>query len=187
MNKERMLELADFLSNLDQSRFDLRAFFAERFYDSNDFIIRHEQDEKDEPMQCAINAYTFFKYEEENSCKTTACIAGWAIAKFKNLVPNYSGFCNAKEIVGSSELDIASGILGLEKHEAWQLFYADSRSLWSRYSKYFHLEVCECEDEVFGVEYWSEIHPKHAAEMLRMLANEEISFLTKEEFNGGCI
>lgn len=184
MNKERMIQLADFLESLDKSRFDLRSYFAERLYDEEGFPIMNDEDRPDQHM---INAKAFFKNEDAYSCNTTACVAGWAITKFKDVIQQEynAGVYNSEQLTfrypfsPGYELDVARYILGLEKHEAYQIFFADAPSLWSRFANYFDLEIS---DDEFGVQYWSDIHPKHAAEMLRMLVNEEISFLNEKEW-----
>lgn len=171
MNKERMIELAEFLESLDRDRFDLRSYFAERLHDEDGFAIINDQGE---PEQFPISHKTFFKNEDIHSCNTTACIAGWAIAKFKHVLE--------KEVLdhfySGCELYVASNILGLEDHEAAQIFYADSASLWFRFAKYFGLDIAE---DNTSISKWYDVHPKHAAEMLRMLANEEISFVSPEK------
>ena len=179
-----MIELAEFLESLDRDRFDLRAYFAERVSDDEGFPVLNEEGQ---PEQFAINPKVFFKNEDEHRCNTTACIAGWAIAKFKHVLQeeHMAGVYDKKDVTfchpfsPGYEIEVARYLLGLEKHEAFQVFYADAPSLWARFSNFFDLEI---RDDECGVEYWSEIHPKHAAEMLKMLANEEISFLTYDEW-----
>lgn len=168
MNKQRMIELANTLESVDKERFDLRWYFAQYLRDEEGNIL---YDEDNIPEGDGISSKYFLTLEEKNTCDTTACIAGWAISKFRDQIPS--------NFIYKNEIEIARHLLDLELHEAYQLFYADAASLWARHADYFNLEVI---DDESGVLNWSEIHPKHAAEMLTMLANEEISFLSDRQW-----
>lgn len=163
MNKERMLQLADFLDSLDRSKFDLRCFFAEKdLTEDGEVVFDYEGEEQIH----GVTTRYFIRKEDEGSCNTTACIAGWAIYLFKEDL-------SQDQLRESNHISVASDILGLNSDEAPQLFYADRSTLWYRCSEYFGLDVA---DDLDSILRWSDIHPKYASEMIRMLVNEEISF-----------
>lgn len=174
MNKDNMIQLSKALESMEKDNFDLRYFYAAAPFNVNDLNDDLERD------SYPISPKAFITHQESKSCGTSACIAGWAVLLFENEAIDMSiSEFPSDDFDTENILRVASELLGLRNHEAEQLFYANENSLWSRLSTVFNIEL----DEGGMALHWSSIHPKHAAEVLRMLVDEEISFLSKQEFD----
>lgn len=117
MNKERMLALADHLEGLPRKRFNMDRFYAAQGLEDSDFV------------DMSPGAISKLLTDSENACKTSACVAGWAIAlwpragsrggrgKWKNgLFGRYYFY---------DESEHAASILGLTLWDANRLFFED--------------------------------------------------------------
>lgn len=177
MNKEAILEVANLIENSKPEDFHMAAWFGKK----TEAIDFDEYDEwegwlnEDDiiPMHISSTYWTpenlFSKKEDtlELSCSTTACVAGWAIANefFKgNLTPLEESKTAG---MGSAE-GVGAKLLGLSSYEATRLFFCDYSSIWYEYSEDYGFEF---DPDI--PETWK-IHPKHAADVLRRIASEDI-------------
>lgn len=131
MNKEKLLELADFLESIPDERFNLNRFTCS----FEDDIWENEYNE----VIIDGRSYESSDFVDLNVCNTAGCIAGWAIAL------NNNGYANIGLITTSDYADAiclrAGYYLGLDLEQAKQLFYvSEPESIWNRYAyDYKHL------------------------------------------------
>lgn len=184
MNKEKMLELADLLEKIEPESFHMSTWFGEittfEAYENSQWIdedIVETYNLQDKNLINSISSY-YRVLDDTNdpedkrikiACGTTACIAGWTIVN-----EYYTNSANRIEPEYGAYETKAMEILGLSAFEAAQLFYCDWGSLWYRYADEYGLSF-----DTEQPETWGDVHPKHAADILRRLANEEIKFRTK--------
>lgn len=181
MNVENMLALSYFLDGLDSENFDFSDWAA---------MDGHK---------LGIGQFISYINKAENSCGTTACLAGWAVYLFSRDVGNQSDIPLTVQVPftpvdythdwesehkwGSYRYDFFATIwLGLTHEQSSKLFYCDEGSLWDIHSDDYEItRDCELCGHNSGIEneypvYVKRIHPKHAADLLRRLALGEISF-----------
>lgn len=180
MNKQMLLEVADLIENAPPEQFHMGSWFGE-LIPAKDYEEYEEIADLLEPDDYIPEPISF-KYVINRSvdsadcskltlaCNTTACIAGWTIvndwfksqdAEYKEVIENMSSM---------SVIARAADLLELTNDEASQLFFCEWGSIWTKYQDEYDLE--------FNPEHcptWN-IHPKHAADILRRLANGEIKF-----------
>jgi hypothetical protein len=173
MNVENMLALSYFLDRLDPENFDLSTWASS----GNNTL--------------SIGDFVSSKVTD-NSCGTSACIAGWAVYLYaldvrKQLeLPDIEYYDedgkidteydlhNKNNLISFKYQSFAERWLGLNYSEASSIFYCDEDSLWDIHSKDYDLDRIEhIEGSPIDI---SSIHPKHAADLLRRLALGEISF-----------
>lgn len=199
MNKEKLLELADFLESIPDERFNLNRFTCS----FEDDIWANEHDE----VIIDGRNYESSDFVDLNVCNTAGCIAGWAIALNNNGHANI-GFITTAAYADSICLR-AGYYLGLNLEEAKQLFYVTGyESVWNRYAydykhlldtrsqKYIESYIDDYRDE-YGPDYelmdnlfndnYSEMEFEHirinnkcAAYVLRKIANDDYSFVYDE-------
>lgn len=165
MNIENMTKLADFLENLSEERFNIAEWVSGYEYTYDDGL-----------------EYYYHNILDINVCNTAGCIAGWAVCLMNDgcvSITNdeYSDtLITRKNHLRISDVSIqAAEWLGLDWFEAQYLFVPGSRSVWHRYADDYNLEHGE------ELVFYSNIHPKHAADMLRRIANNEIELSIKNE------
>lgn len=164
MNKEKMLELADFIESIPPKRFNISMWASEMHGANYDF-------------------YKSSQILDVNLCKTAGCIAGWAMALENDGVARIPEI----KLPDDAKLMVLSGaeILGLEFHEATRLFYVDEQSIWVQcIDLYEHL--LDCEESDLESARWSDdelacfladydvINNRAAGFMLRQIANGEV-------------
>ena len=185
MNKQLLLEIADRIENAPPEQFHMGAWFGE-LIPAEEHISYPEFEGEIEPddfipdqiqFVYAVNGVDDNKNcsELKLACNTSACIAGWTIANdwFKTENEEYKKEIEKMET--SKMPSLARDLLELTNDEASQLFYCESGSIWARYANEYGFS--------FNPEYsvtWN-IHPKHAVDVLRRLANGDIKFREPNE------
>lgn len=159
MNVDNMIKLADFLDNIDSDRFNIADWVSE--------IEAYDNEVE----------YRFGNILDQNICQTAGCIAGWAVCLMNGgqvvvVDEDSGGFYNNPNAMLLADVRINAGEwLGLNLGEADQLFVPNFYSVWHKYASDYGLE----QDK--GMNFYSNIHPKYAADMLRRIATGEVSFL----------
>jgi len=186
MNKEKMLEVANLIEKAEPEKFHMSAWFAklipasehgdydyfDGWFEADDLVPQY--------VDNTVKAEDLLSAETLNlTCDTTACIAGWVIANeyFNGNTSAYDE-CTKNNLAFAYIDKVASAILGINTLQAKRLFYCDSDSIW--------VEVADDYDLSFDTEIpetWN-IHPKHAADVLRRIANGELAL--KECNCSGC-
>ena len=163
MNHTKMLELANFMENLEAERFNMGYWVSYFDYDQDDEQIVYEENE----------------YLDINDCNTAGCIAGWTVAL------EYGGAFNIDEDIHQDSEDYydfgvknyARMLLGLKQSEADRLFLFDLRSVWFDYRKDYDLteyyQYLNDENTLYAINE-EEIKPKHVADMLRRIVKGDI-------------
>ena len=149
MNKEKMLQLADFLYNLDESRFNMGYWYGQ-YDDDGDNL-------------CQANSIDL------DNCNTVACIAGWAVALETN------GEYVMQDYFDGKLAEKAQEILDLSRDEADMLFYTNSGSIWLQYANDLGIDYYY-EDGYRYLHQDEDITAKDASFVLRQLVNGEMFF-----------
>lgn len=172
MNKEKMLELADFLDSIpDPDQFTMISWISNLVHDD---FIDHDEYYEDEIAHSGTAIWTDYirpldkaYLEDIEPCNTAACIAGWTVInEAVNGNDNIIRTCN--QIFDISP--IAADLLGLNNLEAFYLFNTSSNTLWDHYSD--ELDLDRSYDQVDS----KKITNKHAAKALRALVSGEFVF-----------
>ena len=119
MNKERMMELANFLEKLPEKQFDMKVW------------VNHIENP-------SISSYSGFDEYDYGSCNTACCIAGWTVGLF-----NGTGFIkpnNKRDYAEETIVQEATRLLGLTRGQAVNLFYTNGDTYWGQYEDELGLE-----------------------------------------------
>lgn len=187
MNKEKILEVADLIEKSAPEQFHMSSWFGvlKPARDHDDFEewqdigldIRPNQMIPEPISRYSFSTSLFVETEEtvKLQCNTTACIAGWAIAneffnKNEDPINKFSSHNGFAEEIGAE-------ILGLNRYESSRLFFCDENSVWVEYAQDYDYNF-----DVDIPESWN-IHPKHAADLLRRIANGEIILDDEKGYN----
>lgn len=180
MNKENMLKVAEYIENAPKDQFHMGAWFGryvEDYYDEEDPDFSNTIVWED-AAQCEmidVEEFVSDAIGKELNCGTTACIAGWAATAFyyedreafNDYLNGDDGYYSYKGVE-----NFAKEYLDLNDAEANALFFCTDKSIWSQvknqYGFQFHTGINESWD----------IDNKHVADVLRRVANNELS-LTK--------
>lgn len=157
MNTENIKKLVSFLEDLDSSRFNMGYWVS------------------DTEMGDTGN------YLDTNACNTAGCIAGWALVlKSNSAIEIFDEYDIEEDMVLKDNqyhveeiIDIAGEWLGLTCKQAMQLFTFHNDSLWYKYGHEYGLDY---EYLRYYPNATSDIHPKHAADMLNRILNNEVEF-----------
>ena len=117
MNKERMMELANFLERLPEKQFDMQVWVND-LTDGFSSVYKEEYD--------------------YGNCNTVCCIAGWAVGLF-----NGTGFVrpnNKRDYAEETIVQEATRLLDLTRGQAVNLFYTNDDSYWAQYEDELDLE-----------------------------------------------
>jgi hypothetical protein len=162
MNHTKMLELANFMENLESERFNMGYWVSYFDYDEDD----------------QRNIYQENEVLDIHDCNTAGCIAGWAVA-----LENGGLFdIGDQSLQNSYGYDFgikgtARNILGLSQSESDRLFLFSSESVWFDYRKDYDLtefyEYRNDENILYAIDE-EEIKPKHVADMLRRIVSGEV-------------
>lgn len=153
MNRENILKLALVLEDLTDDRFD----------------ISHWVSESSSGMENDRLSIS--------DCGTAGCVAGWALAiKHNGVVELYDGCESDRDEYGLEEYSYpyssvphrAAEWLGLPKAFADKIFYPDYQSVWHMYRNDYQLEPSSPTSE-----FYNNIHPKYAADILHRILNGE--------------
>lgn len=177
MNTQKMLELADVLDKVEPKKFHMSSWFGklipavehdayyelEEWFEEDDLIPTHLS-QKEVPAEEIISANNDVV---SLTCGTTACLAGWAIAN-EFYLGNKSHYENYMNHDSDAQYE-ACKILGLSDEQAKRLFYCGYESIWEAVSDDYDLSF-----DTENPETWN-IHPKHAADVLRRIVSGELS------------
>ena len=164
MNKHRMLELADFLENIEPHRFNISRWAAN--------ISKNPYREKFDYEQSSII--------DINVCNTAGCIAGWAVAYYNNGFAEFPKELNlttaAYNVIRGAEL------LDLTYEEATRLFYySEQESVWWKYieeipgTEDIISDMSDNGDCIDSYDLDEYITNKVACKFLRKIANGEMT------------
>jgi hypothetical protein len=154
MNKERMLQLADYIENLPEHKFEMQYWISNKI----------EQGTFNNKPYWSIESYPLWHSNPETlveplNCGTACCIAGWAAAIENNFKP-ISLLQDGKSIE-----DRAAIWLDLNQQEAHNLFLIGLDSVWVDYIAKTDIELDNYE------ETFTSITNKTAALVIRDIAN----------------
>jgi len=103
---------------------------------------------------CAL-PFEVLKESDISNCNTTACIAGWAVLAYNDMVINNS----FNETIVNGFAEAASDILDLDENQALNLFYCNKNSVWDLVASRFSLKekawkIAEEEFSKTGASFW---------------------------------
>lgn len=155
MNKERMLQLADYIDNLPEHKFEMQYWISQKVKEEN------WNGEEYWKIDYAPTLYTDIRQSllEPLDCGTACCIAGWAAAIESNFKP-ISIFQDGKSIEQR-----ATEWLELTQEQERNLFLTSIDTVWTDYYAKCNFELNEDED------CYNDISNKDAALVLRDIAN----------------
>lgn len=179
MNKQAMLEIADLLDKVEPNKFHMSSWLGTliRADEHYNYLDWEEFVNPDEMVPEHLTYHGMFLNEVvvsdkdyvDLTCNTTACIAGWVVAN--EIYKNNPQAKYLSSLGGSGFMNIeqfAKDILGLTSGEATRLFMCDEFSIWA----YVYEEYGFTYEHDF-TETWN-IHPKHAADVIRRIALGEL-------------
>jgi len=156
MNKERMLQLADYIENLPEHKFEMQYWLSTKI----------EQGMWNGKPYWSTDSYPIIHNSEQNTktlepldCGTACCIAGWATAMKDNFKPI------ALIQDGKTIEDRALQWLDLTEDEGRNLFLTSIDTVWTEYFEKFGFELDEYND------CYTNITNKAAAYVIRDIAN----------------
>lgn len=161
MNRENILKLALVLEDLTDDRFDINHWVSENHTCSESDVL------------------------SISDCGTAGCVAGWALAvKHNGIVElydedHYEFIEDRLHDYSYSPADVpgvAAEWLGLPKSFADKIFFPDAFSLWHRYKDDYQIESWN------NSQYYNNIHPKHAADILHRILNGEFDDEITDDF-----
>ena len=160
MNDTKMLELANFMENLESDRFHMAHWISYIDYDENN-----------------VPLYEMNSTLDINDCNTAGCIAGWVLALQNNgLVDTFNVYDD--DYQQSVQTD-AAYILKLSEKESNRLFLFGSDSVWFEHREDYGFSEHYNEGNLDGLERpyaisEEEISTKHVADMLRRIIKGEV-------------
>lgn len=162
MYPDRMIELAQFLDDLEPRKFNMVYWYS---YDNGGWY-------SEIPTQLI----------DGNECGTAACIAGWAVLFSNNMIldRNYENTVVLESNDDGVRLPImkeAAEYFGLSIGEAMRLFTNTTLSPWNKYQNDFGFDEEDLEYVQTGGDPMEVISNSQAANMLRKVANGEWSLL----------
>jgi hypothetical protein len=162
MNETKMLELADFMENLESDRFHMGHWMSYIDYDENN-----------------VPLYEMNSTLDIHDCNTAGCIAGWVLALQNNgIVDVDTGYNFDDDYQDNIKINAASA-LQLSEKEADRLFLFGSDSVWFEHREDYGFTQHYNEGNLDGLERpyaisEEEITAKHVADMLRRIVKGEV-------------
>ena len=175
MNKERMLQLADYIENLPEHKFEMQYWISQKVQKEN--YIGEEYWKLDYAPTLHSDLTQILL--EPLDCGTACCIAGWAAAIENNFKPI------AIIQDGKSIEERAAVWLDLNYEQERNLFMISIDTVWTQYVEKLNLGLDEYED------CFVDITNKDAALVIRDVANEVVDidktfdFFTAKEYLKG--
>ena len=172
MNKERMLQLADFIEKLPEHKFEMQYWISQKVKKEN--YLGEEYWKLD--YAPTLNTDLSQSLLEPLDCGTACCIAGWATA----IESNFKPIAIIQD--GKSIEERAAAWLDLNYEEERNLFMLSIDTVWTQYIQKCDFDLNEDEDCFTG------ITNKDAALVIRDVANEVVDidknfdFLTAKEY-----
>ena len=161
MNHTKMLELANFMENLEAERFNMGYWVS--YFDYDEYNLK--------------NVYEENEVLDINDCNTASCIAGWVVALENNGAVDITEVSDEPYDYDFGVKNYARMVLGLKESEADRLFLFNLGSVWFDYRKDYDLteyyQYLQDENTLYAINE-EEIKPKHVADMLRRIVKGEI-------------
>ena len=156
MNKERMLQLAEYIESLPEHKFDMTYWISSKVKVENDNGTYWERDRF--PSIYGLDTDLF----EPLDCGTACCIAGWATAMENNFKPI------AMRVDGKTIEQRAQEWLGLTEYQAKNLFLLGIDTVWTHYVDILNYNFDEYEEQ------FEDITNKDAAFVIREIVNGNV-------------
>ena len=161
MNHTKMLELANFMENLEAERFNMGYWVS--YFDYDEYNLK--------------NVYEENEVLDINDCNTAGCIAGWVVALENNGAVDITEVSDEPYDYDFGVKNYALMVLGLKESEADRLFLFNLGSVWFDYRKDYDLteyyQYLQDENTLYAINE-EEIKPKHVADMLRRIVSGEV-------------
>lgn len=189
MNKNKIMQLADFLDTLPRHRFNISRWSSA--FDSDEYYEDTKDIDEDVFHIDSWRYYYLSNVIDVNICNTAGCIAGWAIAMDNGGKVEFPTVHNSE--IANNILARGAISLGLTMNQARKLFFtSQGNSVWVNYMEnYIHVLDSESRNKVieevdFGSDYEAEqimelfdrediyISNSVASFVLRLIANEVI-------------
>lgn len=163
MNKDRMLQLADYIEDLPEHKFEMQYWISQKVKSKNYYGTEYWKTD----YAPVFNVDVFL---EPLDCGTACCIAGWATAIENNFKPIAMMQDNKTiEDRGREWLDLTYA-------QANNLFLMNIDTVWTYYIEKCNFGLSEDEDN------FTDITNKDAALVIRDVANGVIDIDKKFEF-----
>jgi hypothetical protein len=163
MNKERMLQLADYIEKLPEHKFEMQYWISQKVQKENSYGEDYWKTDY-APLGDSIRLI------EPLDCGTACCIAGWATAIENNFKPI------AIVQNGQSIENRALEWLDLTEKQGQNLFLINIDTVWTYYLEKCNFGLIEDED------CFTDVTNKDAALVIRDIANGVIDIDKKFEF-----
>lgn len=167
MNKERMLQLADYIENLPEHKFEMQYWISQKVQKENNYGEEYWKID----YTPRIDSVNSDKFLEPLDCGTACCIAGWATSIESNFKPI------AIMQDGKTIETRAREWLDLSVEQSNNLFLINIDSVWAFYTEKCNLGVNEYEDCI------TDITNKDAALVIRDVVNGVINIDEKIDFD----
>ena len=168
MNKERMLQLADYIEKLPEHKFEMQYWISQKVQKEN--VYGEDYWKIDYAPRMDSNSLSE-KLLEPLDCGTACCIAGWATAIQNNFKPI------AIMQNGQSIENRALEWLDLTEKQGQNLFLINIDTVWAYYLEKCSFDLNEFED------CFTEIKNKDAALVIRDIAHGVIDIDKNFGFN----
>ena len=166
MNKERMLQLADYIEKLPEHKFEMQYWISQKVQKENVY----GEDYWKINYAPRMDSVSGDKLLEPLDCGTACCIAGWATAIENNFKP--IAIMQNGQSIENRELKL----LDLTEMHGQNLFLINIDTVWT-----YCLEKCDF-DLIEDEDCFTNIKNKDAALVIRDIANEVIDIDKKFEF-----
>lgn len=166
MNKERMLQLADYIEKLPEHKFEMQYWISQKIQKENSYGEDYWKIDYAPTMNSDLTKGLL----EPLDCGTACCIAGWATA----IESNFKPIAIIQD--GKTIEDRAREWLDLSYEQSQNLFLINIDTVWSFYTEKCNLGVNEHEDCI------DDITNKDAALVIRDIANGVIDIDKKFDF-----
>ena len=175
MNKERMLQLADYIEKLPEHKFEMQYWISQKVKKENVYGEEYWKLDYAPTMNSDLSQGLL----EPLDCGTACCIAGWATA----IESNFKPIAIIQD--GKSIEERAAVWLDLNYEQERNLFMISIDTVWTQYVEKLNLGLDEYED------CFVDITNKDAALVIRDVANEVVDidktfdFFTAKEYLKG--
>jgi hypothetical protein len=166
MNKERMLQLADYIEKLPEHKFEMQYWISQKVQKENSY----GEDYWKIDYAPRMDSVSGDKLLEPLDCGTACCIAGWATA----IESNFKPIAIIQD--GKTIEDRAREWLDLSHEQGQNLFLINIDTVWAFYTEKCNFSVSEDEDCI------TDITNKDAALVIRDIANGVIDIDKKFDF-----
>ena len=166
MNKERMLQLADYIEKLPEHKFEMQYWISQKIQKENSYGEDYWKIDYAPTMNSDLTKGLL----EPLDCGTACCIAGWATA----IESNFKPIAIIQD--GKTIEDRAREWLDLSHEQGLNLFLINIDTVWTYYLQKCDFDLIEDED------CFTNITNKDAALVIRDVANGVINIDEKIDF-----